>query len=228
MAFRNKADAILRHAPDLLIVPECEHPDKLQSTVNNLQSASTIWHGTNPHKGLGIFAFGGYKLELLPQHNPAYEIILPITVTKGRKRFFLLAIWANNPADKGYQYIGQVWKAIHAYKSLIGKTNTILAGDFNSNTIWDKPKRIHNHTALVDLLQQKGISSVYHHFHRQEQGKEKHPTQYMYRHRAKPYHLDYCFTSADLTACLKKVTVGRFSNWSAHSDHMPVIAEFNL
>ena len=30
MAFRKKADFILTHKPDILIVPECEHPDKLK------------------------------------------------------------------------------------------------------------------------------------------------------------------------------------------------------
>lgn len=30
MAFRRKAAAILAERPDVLIVPECEHPDKLQ------------------------------------------------------------------------------------------------------------------------------------------------------------------------------------------------------
>ncbi len=30
MAFRKKAELILAHKPDILIVPECEHPDKLQ------------------------------------------------------------------------------------------------------------------------------------------------------------------------------------------------------
>jgi exodeoxyribonuclease III len=29
MAFRKKADFILTYKPDILIVPECEHPDKL-------------------------------------------------------------------------------------------------------------------------------------------------------------------------------------------------------
>jgi hypothetical protein len=28
-AFRKKADAILLYQPDVLAVPECEHPDKL-------------------------------------------------------------------------------------------------------------------------------------------------------------------------------------------------------
>lgn len=30
MVFRKKADSILFHKPDILIVPECEHPDKLK------------------------------------------------------------------------------------------------------------------------------------------------------------------------------------------------------
>lgn len=30
MAFRKKADFILKYKPDILVVPECEHPDRLK------------------------------------------------------------------------------------------------------------------------------------------------------------------------------------------------------
>jgi exodeoxyribonuclease III len=30
MAYRKKAGFILKHQPDIVIVPECEHPDKLK------------------------------------------------------------------------------------------------------------------------------------------------------------------------------------------------------
>jgi hypothetical protein len=34
MAFRKKADFILTYNPDILIVPECENPDKLLFSIN--------------------------------------------------------------------------------------------------------------------------------------------------------------------------------------------------
>jgi hypothetical protein len=37
MAFRKKADFILTYNPDILIVPECENPDKLLFSINHGQ-----------------------------------------------------------------------------------------------------------------------------------------------------------------------------------------------
>jgi exonuclease III len=62
--------------------------------------------------------------------------------------------------------------------------------------------------------------------HKQLQGKERHPTLYMYRHQDKPYHLDYCFASHDITRKLKSVEIGGYDLWSAYSDHVPVIVSF--
>ena len=105
--------------------------------------------------------------------------------------------------------------------------NTLLIGDFNSNSIWDKPRRIFNHSIVVDILYQKGIESTYHRYFNLKQGRESHPTFYLYRHEHKPYHLDYCFASSDLITHLKKVEVGSYADWIKASDHMPIIIEFD-
>ena len=42
MAFRKKADFILTYKPDILIVPECEHPDKLKFNPNKYSSIKII------------------------------------------------------------------------------------------------------------------------------------------------------------------------------------------
>jgi exodeoxyribonuclease-3 len=82
---------------------------------------------------------------------------------------------------------------------LIRDNPTILIGDFNSNTIWDyKKHRLSDHTSVVQALEEKGIFSTYHVHHKQIQGKEEHPTYFMYRHLNKPYHIDYCFASSNL------------------------------
>ena len=228
MAFRKKAEFILAHQPDIAVISECENPEKLKFTNEIQQPTAVLWYGTNPNKGLGVFSYGDYRFELMDCHNPNFKYILPIAVTGGKIEFTLFAVWANNPADKDGAYVTQVWKAINFYNDLIQETRTILAGDFNSNTIWDKPKREANHSTVVNQLASKKIFSTYHNFHHQIQGKEEHPTQYMYRHENKPYHLDYCFASEDLIQCLESVEIGKYQDWTKYSDHKPLIINFNI
>ena len=186
------------------------------------------WYGDNPNKGLGVLAYGDYKLRIMRRHNPAFKTIVPIAVTGGGIDFTLFAIWANNPADKGHEYVGQIWKAVQQYEKLIRRKRTVLAGDFNSNSIWDKPRRVGNHTALVELLGKKKISSVYHQHFGHPHGQEEHATFNLYKNVSKPYHLDYCFASKDLTSKLSRVEILNFEPGQIHSDHMPLIVDFDL
>ena len=227
MAFRKKAGLLLGLQPDIVIVPECEHPDKLKFSNDTRQPSDMLWFGNNLNKGLGIFSYSGFRLKVHKKHNPDFRMIVPITVTGGATKFLLYAIWANNPIDPDGQYVEQVWKAIHHYKRYISNKQTILIGDFNSNTIWDRKRRAGNHSNVVKRLEEKGIYSCYHLHHKQMQGKEQHPTYYLYRHQDKPYHLDYCFVSADLSERIKSVQIGEYDYWSPYSDHMPVIITFD-
>lgn len=227
MVFRKKAEHIFVHNPDILVVPECESPDKLLFAEGLQTPDAIVWHGKNQHKGIGIFSFNNYQLKLLDCHNPDFKNILPISVTKDKDEFILFAVWANNPEDKDGAYVTQVWKALQYYENLLSESKTILIGDFNSNTIWDKPRREGNHSTVVAKLEAKKIFSTYHRFFNQVQGKEEHPTLYMYRHQDKPYHIDYCFASADFMERLKSVEVGKYEDWSMYSDHKPLIVEFD-
>ena len=227
MAFRKKAGVILKYQPDILVVQECEHPDKLKFTDDIPKPTDILWLGENKNKGLGIFSYSGFKFNLHKTHNPELKLIVPVKVSDGQNNFMLYAIWANNPKDKDGIYITQVWKALAHYRKNIQRKKTILIGDFNSNTIWDKPRREGNHSTVVKQLEAKGICSVYHRHFVLEQGKEIHPTHYLYRHKDKPYHLDYCFASSDIMNSLQSVEVGDFDAWKNYSDHVPVIVTFN-
>lgn len=228
MAFRKKAGLILTHKPDIAVIPECEHPDKLKFETGVPVPNDMLWFGSNQNKGLGIFSYSSYKFQLSDHHNPDFRIIVPLIVKNKKQEFSLFAVWANNPQDKGYQYIGQVWKAMNFYAGLLRNKKTILVGDFNSNTIWDKPRREGNHSTVVKFLETRGIHSTYHKFFSQNQGKEKHNTLFMYRHKEKSYHIDYCFASKDLIRKLSHVEVGKHSKWCKHSDHTPLIVSFNI
>jgi len=226
MAFRKKAALVLAYKPDILVIPECEHPDRLKFPEECPNPTDMLWIGSNPSKGLGIFSYGRFRLKAHDRHNKRLKIILPVTVTGPDGDFNLLAIWAHNPQDKDGRYVEQVWKALRYYDKFLSHPRTILAGDFNSNTIWDRPRRVGNHTDVVLKLEKKGIKSAYHVHHRQMQGSEAHPTLYMYRHLDKPYHIDYCFLSADLVKRLKSVEIGAYEDWMPFSDHVPVMATF--
>lgn len=226
MAFRKKASLLLAYKPDILVIPECECPGKLLFDDALPKPTSAVWYGSNPNKGLGVFAYNQYSLQLLDIHKPRYKTILPILVTGGDEPFTLFAVWANNPADKRNQYVGQVWKAINHYKPFLEGNRVILTGDFNSNTIWDKPRRKGNHSTVVNFLEKRNIYSTYHHYYKQTQGKEEHNTFYLFRHENKPYHLDYCFASKHFMDKLQTVEVGTYSDWKQYSDHKPLIITF--
>jgi len=229
MAYRKKADFILTHKPDILIIPECEHPDKLIFSADTLQPTQTLWFGKNKNKGLAIFSYSNFKFTVLDVYNEDFKMIIPIAVTGGSINFNLFAVWAYNPNDKDGKYITQVWKAIDHYDRLIRDNPTIIIGDFNSNTIWDyKKHRLSNHSSVVKALEEKGIFSTYHLHHKQTQGKEEHPTYFMYRHLNRSYHIDYCFASGDLIDKLENVEIGTHEQWAKLSDHNPLIVSFKM
>lgn len=227
-AFRKKADFILALQPDILVIQECEHPDKLKFSSETLKPDSVYWYSDGGKKGIGIFSYSNYKFELLPEFNPEFRYVLPIQVTGNGQTFTLLAVWAmDNKEKREARYIGQVWLAINHYKDLLG-SSTILIGDFNSNKIWDYKDRVGSHSDVVRYLASRDIHSVYHKHFNMEQGKEEHPTLYLYRNLEKPYHIDYCFASADLLEKVKQVEIGSYENWFMHSDHSPVCVLFEM
>ena len=228
MAFRKKAEFILTHKPDILIIVECEHPDKLLFKGEIPKPTDSLWFGKNQHKGLAIFSYGDYRFKIHDNHNENFKMIIPIEVTSGHFDFNLFLVWAYNPDDNDGRYITQVWKAITHYDELLTGKPTMFIGDFNSNTIWDNKKhRLGSHSSVVKKLEDKGIFSTYHFQHKQTQGTEEHPTFYMYRHKDKPYHIDYCFVSSDMLDKLQSVEIGEYDYWIKYSDHVPLIVKFD-
>jgi exonuclease III len=225
-AFRKKAEYILAENPDILVIQECENPDNLIFNSTIKIPNEFLWFGENKYKGVGIFSYSDYKFELLEEYNADFKIVIPISVSNEQNSFIMFAICANNPKDKNNQYIEQVWKAINFYDKLLTHKNTILIGDFNSNKIWDKKHKIGNHSDVVDRLKDKKIYSVYHRHNNEEHGKENQPTFYLYRHKDKPYHIDYCFASNELIEKVVDIAIGNYEYWTKHSDHSPLIINF--
>ena len=76
---------------------------------------------------------------------------------------------------------------------------------------------------VVEKLMNWNVFSAYHTHLSQDQGMEERPTYFMYRHKDKSYHIDYCFVSTDIAEKLQSVEVGDYDFWTKYSDHVPLI-----
>ena len=196
MAFRKKYEKILSYEPDLLIVPECEHPDKF----NNKFYDNVLWIGDNRNKGLAVFSFNDFEITIQESYCESYKYVLPVKVINN-KEINLIAVWSqNNKEDPRRRYIGEVWQSLNCYKDLF-KSPTIIAGDFNWNVIWDSEHPNYPlHGTLTDvtnLLKQFKIFSMYHTFTDVKFGVEVEPTLYFRKNIKTPYHIDYVFAPLD-------------------------------
>ena len=106
--------------------------------------------------------------------------------------------------------------------------NIIIAGDFNSNSIWDKWDRWWNHTDVVRELSENGIKSLYHELYSIEQGKEDKPTFFLQKKKEKSYHIDYFFGSNEFLNKQLSLKIENYEDWIDLSDHMPVIVDIQF
>ncbi len=219
-ALEKKADALLALNPDVAVVPECS---KKSAFALQQQGLNALWFGSNPHKGLGVICRKEWSLRALPQ--PVQKWIAPIEVN-ALMPFTLLAVWACAVgASRENRYIGQIYQALIAHPEWFNGNPVVLAGDFNSNKIWDAKREVGNHSAVVRLLDERGLVSTYHEHFSEPQGEESRRTLYMFRHEDRPHHIDYIFIPREWAPRLRMVAVGAYEQWSKLSDHCPVVVD---
>lgn len=220
-AFRKKAGKLASFYPQLAVISECESLEKLAGSHESL-FAHAVWVGDNPHKGLGVFSSSAYPLAVHPAYDDRFHWIVPIQVA-AEEPFTLLAVWTKDHKDKKQSYIGQLFLALKHYQTLLVEETCLVAGDLNSNAIWDPLPRVGNHTAVVQLLREHGLESAYHWCYREEHGAESVPTYYFHHHKEKGYHIDYSFLPAKWMERVEAVHVGTYEEWREWSDHVPVV-----
>jgi exonuclease III len=220
MGFDKKAAELLSQNPDVAVVAECSE----KSTVGLQQRGyETLWFGSNPLKGLGVFCRKGWSIRPLPQ--PQQKWIVPIEIDAPTP-FILIAVWAcKTGIKKADNYIGQVYQALMSHPEWFDGAPVVLAGDLNSNKIWDTGRLVGNHSSVVNILAERGLVSGYHEFFGEAQGAESRPTIYFYRHADRPFHIDYIFIPQEWAPRLKTVDVGSYEQWSKLSDHCPVTVD---
>jgi exodeoxyribonuclease III len=231
MALHDKYEHLLALAPDIAVVPECANIDLVHEKAQDFAPNSSIWIGDNRHKGLGVFTFGAYRAEQSAIYQGEFPHILPVRID-GPMPFNLLAVWACHAHANSYEARqGPLMRAMSAYREFIQDGPTVVAGDFNDNVLWDKPKKIDNHSINVSALAASGLRSAYHQSRGVGQGLEPEPTIY-WRNRkidGPSYHIDYCFVPDRWINEDLDVRVGHFRDWVGIglSDHVPLVVEIN-
>lgn len=215
--FREKCTDVAKLGADIYVIQECENPETSKNTEYREFVKNGFWIGDIPFKGLMVFSKNPeIKLVLHNWGTQGYRFFLPIEVND---QFTLVGSWACNP------YIEEFTDFIHATKKNIDK-RTIIIGDLNSNVIFDKNhfKSGKTHSKIIKELREIGLEDIYHNKSGDEQGKEKVPTFYLYRHLDKPYHIDHCFATPDL---IKKMMIHARWQWLSLSDHLPIEIELS-
>ena len=224
-AFRKKAQQISGLQPTIAVIQECESPLKLRFQGDIRYPEDFLWQGNNPDKGVGVFAYGDLRLTLDERYDPSIHHCIPVCV-RGEYELNLLAIWAMGHKEKARSYIGQVYYAVQRYADFIRERPTILVGDFNSNAIWDRERKVSNHSGVVKALATANIASAYHEYFDETPGQERQKNYFHHRSAYNGWHLDYCFIPTAWLPRLQAVTVGPFTPWCEYSDHTPLIVDF--
>jgi len=230
-AFRKKTGQLASFNPDLAVIQECERPEKLLFP-QEFQPASIAWFGdAGAAKGVRVFGFSGLRVEVADEvYDPTIRYCVPLRVS-GRWNFHLIAIWAMpHPNPREWSYVGQICRALEApaYSAFIHAQDTLLAGDFNRNQIFDRPRRACNHSTVVERLAQAGIVSLYHEYFHESHGQESQPTFYLTKMASRPFHLDYFFAPARWSQRVTRLVVGDFTEWRPWSNHCPLFVEGDL
>lgn len=197
---------------DVYVIQECENSEFCNDSAYKEFSKNSIWTGENNSKGLGVFMKTG--LEYVNNYWPNYGLRNFISVNINQE-FNLLGVWACKP------YIEEVY----VYQNINYESfdeNTIIIGDLNSNSIWDKQHGRRNHSAVVKLLEDKNLYSAYHYTRNEAHGQEIDKTFFMHRHLDKGYHIDYCFLRPDR---ITTFSILDRNCWLEYSDHMPIVAD---
>jgi exonuclease III len=227
MRFRDKLVTILPLKPDILVIPECEAKEKWKDPTKLQPINQFLWFGENKNKGIGIFTLSDkFHLQLHPLYNKDFRFIVPLIVT-GMEDFILFAVWTQNTPKKSESYIGQLYLALKYYESLL-KAPCIIAGDWNSNKLFDYMKRIGTHSDVVEYLQDANIYSAYHQYYEEKHGQESWPTYYFRKEVGRPFHLDFVFASECILKRLRSLEIGRYEEWIKSSDHLPIATIFDF
>lgn len=169
--------------------------------------------------GTQVIAANGYSIEKLPSDDLA-PCVNPVRVI-GPVSFTLLAVWTW-PAPT---YVKAFNAGLQAYEPLMRSTPTVVAGDFNGNPTYDKPRQWVKWSDSFTALEGLGLLSAYHEHRNVGFGQEAEPTHHYLRREGSPFHIDFCFVPKAWSSRGLAVKIEAGAEWRKLSDHFPLIVD---
>ena len=209
--FAKKIAALETLSPDVAVLSEATRPDE--------ESEQVLWFPSNASSlGIQVRSRGDYQVRRLKAADLP-NCVVPIRVS-GPINYNLLAVWTW-PAPS---YIKAFMNALAAYSELLRSGPTVVAGDFNGNPAFDKPRqRIKWWTAAFSELQDAGLVSAYHFVNKAAFGKELHATHHFLRKPERRFHIDFCFIPREWANKRLEAQVVSGPEWRLLSDHFPLL-----
>jgi hypothetical protein len=201
-----------RLKPDVAVISECSDEATLLKHAD-LPECSMAWVGRDPSCGLAVLAFGGWTAELDEDARTRVEGMewaCPARVD-GPTPFRLLGIWADNSTRRR-----PATEAVRALEDWFVPGRSMVAGDFNNDTFWNKGGDERDHTVTVELLRDQGLSAI----------RNELPTYHQNKNPEKPYILDHVFVPG--TWGVRGFEVGSLEQWTTLSDHAPIIVDLDV
>jgi hypothetical protein len=196
-----KRKALDSLSPDIVVMTEASRPGKTERDV--------LWFGDGRF-GVAMYARPPFRIRELKTSRAA-PCVYPAAV-RGPVQFTLFGVWTWPIPSYKQAFLS----GFDAHKALKGPA--VVAGDFNGNVDFDKPRSRLKWSQCFDLLDARDLVSAYH--GARQFGKESDATHYFQWKQHRPFHLDYCFVPRSWS--IDTVSVGTYDDWSALSDHRPV------
>lgn len=225
MGLRLKFDRLLSLRPDVAIVQECADPDGAKSW--RPACAAYDWIGFNPDKGLGIFTFGGLALTRHPSYSEQFALYLPVTVTGGCV-FNVLGLWVAAPHTTPAGATNDPLAALRHYRPFFTQGPAVVVGDFNRLPQQMTARRGSSGSSVVDLLTGAGLTNADTVMSAASDQAALQRTHFHQRKFSRGFVVDYLFIPNNWADHLLAFEVCDPHDWITWSDHVPLVAEFNL
>lgn len=211
--FAAKLQAVQEMGADVAILSESAKPSE--------ETDSTAWFSAGKY-GTVVWVRTPYALQDLPQAKLPC-CVNPLRVI-GPVSFNLLAVWTW-PAPS---YKAAFSNGLTAYQDLLNDGPSVVAGDFNGNVSFDKPRSRNKWRSLFERLESHGLRSAYHAATSENIGQETAATHYHKRKPGSRFHIDYCFIPQHWCNASLRVGVSEYDNIPLQSDHVPIVVDVSL
>ena len=220
MALRRKRDAIEELQCSVLVIQECAEADLAPYGEYRFKGPA--------QKGLAVITFDGWSIADSPD-DPRLPgmIFVRILNPSGEHVADFGGVWALTGTERKYhEQFAQVLDFVRARTSVLP---LVIAGDLNASA---QGPSVLPHAVNVRSAAALGLVSVFHHVDRVEHGSESAMTLRWMGPGGieRRYHCDFVFGSEELCNEATRVEVGDWGEWieSGRSDHVPVVAEFEV